>query len=95
MFFVYSHVHDYPVHPGGLGAVCGWISRDDRKGRIPYEGFGAVGRIVLFVEAGCAEGDISTPTIPWPVRLGNCQRNIEAAGVAVLRAVTRNAIGVT
>ena len=31
MFFLYRHLHDYPVHAGWLGCICGGLPCHDRK----------------------------------------------------------------
>jgi hypothetical protein len=31
MFFIYRHLHDYPVYAGRLGCLCGGLPCHDRK----------------------------------------------------------------
>src|SRR5678816_3040168 len=72
MFFLYRHLHDYPVHAGWLGCTCGWVPCYDRESCVSYEGSRSVRGVVLSVkarrrESGAVEGSlcrISETTLP-------------------------------
>src|SRR5262245_27560347 len=71
LFLVYRYHYDHSVHPGWLGAVRRRISRNDGKNRVPHEGPGVIGGIILFVEAGCAPSGLFARCISGPAKHGN------------------------
>src|SRR4029077_6585316 len=72
MFFLYRHLHHYPIYAGWLGCICGGLPCNDRKSCVSYEGSRSVGGVVLSVkarrrESGAVEGSlcrITETTLP-------------------------------
>jgi hypothetical protein len=56
MFFLYRHLHDYPLHAGGLGCVCWGLPRHDRESCVSYEGSRFVRGVVLSAETRPRKG---------------------------------------